>query len=149
TTTTAPQPSEAEAKAAILGCDDAKVSTLTEFPTTSRAADTRDACVVLPDKPGGKNAPRYYLGKAALTGKGTVDTAKKEFVPNQGWTVKMDLTSSGSSKWDALAQQQFHKQVAIVLDGLVQSAPTIQPNDAAFTSFGGTAVISGNFTGGE
>jgi preprotein translocase subunit SecD len=105
--------------------------------------------VVLPDKPGGKTAARYYLGKAALTGKGTVDTAKAEFVPGQGWTVKMDLTGSGSSKWDALAQQQFHKQVAIVLDGLVQSAPTIQPNDAAFTSFGGTAVISGSFTQDE
>ncbi len=104
---------------------------------------------MLPDKPGGKNAPRYYLGKAALTGKGTVDTAKAEFQPGEGWTVKMDLTSSGSSKWDALAQQQFHKQVAIVLDGLVQSAPTIQPNDQAFSSFGGTAVISGSFTQDE
>ncbi len=119
------------------------------IPTTARAGDQRNACVVLPDKPGGKKAGRYYLGKAALTGKGTVDTAKSEFVPSQGWTVKMDLTDSGSSKWDALAQQQFHKQVAIVLDGLVQSAPTIQPTDAAFTSFGGTAVISGSFTQDE
>jgi preprotein translocase subunit SecD len=61
----------------------------------------------------------------------------------------MDLTDSGSSKWDQLAEQQFHKQVAIVLDGLVQSAPTIQPQDASFTSFGGTAVISGSFTQDE
>jgi preprotein translocase subunit SecD len=61
----------------------------------------------------------------------------------------VDLTSKCSSQWDALAQQQFHKQVAIVLDGIVQSAPTIQPDSQAFSSFGGTAVISGNFTGGE
>jgi preprotein translocase subunit SecD len=149
TSTTVPQPTKAEAKAAIASCDDAKVATLTSFPTTGTAADQRDACVILPDKPGGKQATRYYLGKAALTGKGTVSTAKAEFVPNQGWTVKMDLTGSGSSKWDALAQQQFHKQVAIVLDGLVQSAPSIQPNDQTFTSFGGTAVISGNFTQDE
>jgi len=148
TATTTPQPSEAEARAAIASCNDAVVQTLTSFPTTTRDADSRDACVVLPDKPGTKASARYYLGKAALTGKGTVDTAKAEFVSGQGWTVKMDLTSSGSSKWDALAQQQFHKQVAIVLDGLVQSAPTIQPNDASFTSFGGTAVISGNFSQG-
>jgi preprotein translocase subunit SecD len=131
---------------AIAACDEATIATLTSIPTTTRGADTRDACVVLPDKPGSKTSSRYLLGKAALTGKGTVDTAKAEFVPSEGWTVKMDLTGSGSSKWDALAQQQFHKQVAIVLDGLVQSAPAIQPNDAAFTSFGGTAVISGNFT---
>jgi preprotein translocase subunit SecD len=149
TATTAAPPTEAEAKAAILACDDAKVQTIIEIPTTSRADDKRDVCVVLPDKPGGRNATRYYLGKAGLTGRGTVDTAKAEFISGQGWTVKMDLTDSGSSKWDTLAQQQFHKQVAIVLDGLVQSAPTIQPNDQSFTSFGGTAVISGDFTQGE
>jgi preprotein translocase subunit SecD len=149
TTTTTPQPSEADARAAIASCNDAVVQTLTTFPTTTRAGDQRDACVVLPDKPGAKTSSRYYLGKAGLTGKGTVSTAKAEFVSGQGWTVKMDLTSSGASKWDDLAQQQFHKQVAIVLDGLVQSAPTIQPNDASFTSFGGTAVISGSFTQDE
>jgi preprotein translocase subunit SecD len=149
TTTTTPPPSAAATKAAVAACDDATLETATEIPTTSRAGDQRNVCVVLPDKPGGKQAGRYYLGKAALTGKGTVDTAKSEFVSGQGWTVKMDLTGSGSSKWDALAQQQFHKQVAIVLDGLVQSAPTIQPSDAAFTSFGGTAVISGSFTQDE
>ncbi len=149
TTTTVPQPTTEEARAAIASCDDAKIATFTDIPTTTRAGDQRNACVVLPDKPGGKSASRYYLGKAALTGKGTVDTAKAEFQPGTGWTVKMDLTSSGSSKWDALAQQQFHKQVAIVLDGLVQSAPTIQPDQNAFSSFGGTAVISGNFNQDE
>src|SRR5207237_3512836 len=92
TTTTVPQPSTAQARVAIASCDDATVATITEFPTTTRAGDQRDKCVVLPNKPGGKNAPRYYLGKAALTGKGTVDTAKAEFVSGQGWTVKMSLT---------------------------------------------------------
>jgi preprotein translocase subunit SecD len=145
-TTTTPPATDAEAKAAIASCDDAKVATLTEIPTTSRAADKRTTCVVLPDKPGGDNATRYYLGKSALTGKEAVSTAKAEFISGTGWTVKVDLTDKGSSKWDALAQQQFHKQVAIVLDGLVQSAPTIQPDEQAFSSFGGTAQISGSFT---
>jgi preprotein translocase subunit SecD len=149
TTTTAPQPSEAAARAAIASCDATVVQTLTSFPTTTRAGDQRDRCVVLPDKPGGKNASRYYLDKAALTAKGNVSSSKAEFISGQGWTVTMNLTGSGSSKWDALAQQQFHKQVAIVLDGLVQSAPTIQPNQNAFSSFGGTAQISGSFTQDE
>ncbi len=154
TTTTAPPATTAEAKAAVASCDNAKVGALTTIPTTKRVGDQRDVCVVLPDKPGGKNAPRYYLGSACLskneclTGK-AVSSAKAEFVSGQGWTVVMDLTGSGSSLWDKMAQQQFHKQVAIVLDGLVQSAPQIQPQDQAFTSFGGTAQISGNFTGGE
>jgi preprotein translocase subunit SecD len=145
-TTTTPPASAAEARAAIASCDDAKVAALTTIPTSTRAGDQRGACVVLPNKPGGKNASRYYLGKAALTGKEAVSTAKSEFVSGQGWTVKMDLTGKGSTKWDALAQAQFHKQVAIVLDGLVQSAPQIQPGSATFSSFNGTAVISGNFT---
>jgi preprotein translocase subunit SecD len=149
TSTTVPQPSEAEARAAIASCNDQVVGTLTSFPTTSRAGDQRDKCVVLPDKPGTKTSGRYYLGKAALTGKGNVSDAKAEFVSGQGWVVNMDLTSSGSGKWDTLAQQQFHKQVAIVLDGLVQSAPTIQPNDSSFSSFGGHAQISGSFTQDE
>ena len=148
TTTTTPPPTQAEAKAAIASCDANRVAALTTFPTTTRLNDTRDVCVVLPNKPGGAKATRYYLGKAGLTGK-AVSSAKSEFVSGQGWTVKMSLTGTGSTQWDALAQQQFHKQVAIVLDGLVQSAPQIQPNDPSFTSFGGTAVISGNFTGGE
>ncbi len=146
TTTAPPQPSEADAKKAVASCDDAVVSTLTTIPTTSRAGDQRNVCVVLPNKPGTKSAARYYLGKAALTGKGTVSSAKASFQSGQGWTVQMNLTDSGSSKWDALAQQQFHKQVAIVLDGQVQSAPEIQPDNQTFSSFGGTAEISGNFT---
>jgi preprotein translocase subunit SecD len=148
TSTTGPPATDAEARAAIAACDTAKVAALKTVPTTDRADDKLDACVVLPNKPGGAKAPRYYLGKAGLTG-AAVASAKKDFVSGQGWTVKMDLTSKGSSQWDALASQQFHKQVAIVLDGLVQSAPQIQPQDQAFTSFGGTAVISGNFTQSE
>ena len=103
---------------------------------------------MLPDKPGGPTLPRYYLGPAGLTGK-AVSSANAEFVQGQGWTVKMDLTDSGSSKWDQLASEQFHKQVAITLDSIVQSAPQIQPQDTTFTSFDGTAVISGTFTEGE
>jgi preprotein translocase subunit SecD len=149
TSTTTPPPSTEEVETAIAACDTTALANATEIPTTSRANDKRDACVVLPNEPGGRNASRYLLGKTGLTGKGTVATAKKEFVPNQGWTVKMDLTDSGSSKWDALAEAQFQKQVAIVLDGQVQSAPTIQPGETVFSSFDGTAVISGDFTEGE
>ena len=45
-----------------------------------------------------------------------------------------------------MAQANFHQYVAIDLDGLVESAPLIQPNNASFTSFGGKGEISGNFT---
>jgi preprotein translocase subunit SecD len=124
------------------------VAALTKIPTSSREQDKRTACVVLPQEPGGKNSPRYYLGPSPLTGK-AVSSAKAEFVPSQGYTVRMDLTDSGSSKWDDLGREQFQKQVAITLDSIVQSAPTIQPDQAAFSSFEGTAIISGSFSQGE
>jgi preprotein translocase subunit SecD len=145
---TAKSSKDAAATAAIASCNPSEVAALPKIPTTSREQDKRKACVVLPDKPGGPQASRLYLGPAALTGK-AVSSAKAEFISSQGWTVKMDLTGSGSSQWDQLAQKQFHKQVAITLDSIVQSAPTIQPNDPAFTSFGGTAVISGSFSQSE
>jgi len=145
---TAQTSTNAAAVAAVKSCDVSKLAGLTKIPTTSREQDTRKACVVLPDKPGGKSAPRLYLGPTALTGK-AVSSAKAEFQPGQGWTVKMDLTDSGSSQWDKVAEEQFHKQVAIALDSIVQSAPQIQPDQQAFSSFGGTAVISGRFSQSE
>ena len=93
---------DAAATAAVASCDPNAVAALPKIPTTSREEDKRKACVVLPDKPGGPTLPRYYLGPAGLTGK-AVSSAEAEFVQGQGWTVKMDLTDSGSSKWDQLA----------------------------------------------
>ena len=88
---------------------------------------------------------RYYLGPAGVT-TDAVRRARAELVTGQGWSVHLDLTRAGSRAWDALAEQQFHQQVAITASGKVVSAPIIQPNDATFESFGGTAVISGSFT---
>jgi preprotein translocase subunit SecD len=153
TSSTAPAPTAdpAAAAAAVKSCDASAVTALaetTKIPTTSRAGDQRDACVVLPNEPGGPRATRYYLGAAPITGK-AVSSAKSEFLGSTGYVVNMDLTDQGSSQWDALAQEQFHQQVAIVLDGVVQSAPAIQPDQQAFSSFGGKAQISGDFTGSE
>ena len=86
---------------------------------------------------------RLYLGKTVLTGS-VVNSAKSSFLNGQ-WTVSINFTGSGSAKWDAVGSQYFHQQVAIELDGIVQSAPTIQPDVQAFSSFGGTAQITGNF----
>jgi preprotein translocase subunit SecD len=145
---TAKSSKDEAATAAIASCNASEVAALPKIPTTSREQDKRKACVVLPDKPGGPQASRFYLGPSGLTGN-AVSSAKAEFISSQGWTVKMDLTDTGSAKWDQLAQEQFHKQVAITLDSIVQSAPSIQPNDPSFTSFGGTAVISGSFSESE
>jgi preprotein translocase subunit SecD len=130
----------------VAGCDADAVVALIPIPTTKAADDDPQRCVVLADQrkaAGGK--ARYYLGPAGLRGN-AIAAATYEFVPGQGWTIKLRLTKSGSKAWDALAEQQFHRQVAVVLDHAVVSAPQIQPGDETFSSFNGTAVISGNFS---
>jgi preprotein translocase subunit SecD len=88
--------------------------------------------------------PRYLVGPTQQTGK-IVSTASAQppDVTNgePTWFVQVNFTGSGSPKFDALAKANLQKQVAIVLDGIVESAPTIQT-----ATFNGVATITGNFT---
>jgi hypothetical protein len=133
---------DATTAAMVAGCDVDAVEQLPVVPTTRWRAATAEHCVVFPDFV--DTTRRYYLGPAGVT-PDAVRRARAEFVTGQGWTVRLTLTRAGSRAWDALAEQQFHHQVAITASGKVVSAPIIQPNDATFESFGGTAVISGSF----
>jgi preprotein translocase subunit SecD len=119
---------------------------LAKTPTTSPDYnDTHpEANVLVPIQGGG--GERYLLGPTALTGTAIAPgSAVAQFV-NGAWVVNVSLTSSGSPKWDALAQKYFHQLIGIDLDGTVQSAPLTQPTNAAFQSFAGKVQISGNFT---
>jgi preprotein translocase subunit SecD len=119
-----------------------------EIPTTTPAEDKPGATVILPDrKQGNKEPGRYQLGPTELTGK-AISGAKAQF-QNGSWAVNVDFTDAGGGKWDELGQKNFKKQVAIVLDGVVQSAPVIQGDNQAFESFGGKATISGSFSESE
>lgn len=122
----------------------------TSDPATSKASDSIVAPGIAGSSCGSRAQPRYALGPAKLTGKG-VSTASTRFDSGggQGWIVDLKLTGKGSGAWDALGSENFHKPVAIVLDGVVQSAPVIQPNNSQFQSFGGSAQISGSFTQGR
>ncbi len=94
---------------------------------------------------GGQQYDRFVCGPAQLTG-AAVATATATFETSGQWAVSYTLTSSGSSAWDTVAQENFHQYVAIDLDAVVESAPLIQPTQASFTSFGGSGEISGNFS---
>ena len=150
TTTTTLSADDKVVKAAVASCDPNQVIALlsggTEVPTTDLAADKRDACVVLPlrDEQG---ASRLYLGPTKFTGKG-VDDAKSRFAQGEGYTVDMSLNDGGQAAFNALAGESFPKappqnQVAIVLDGVVQSNPAFQ--EASFPS--GNVQISGGAGG--
>ena len=115
----------------------------TNIASTSSQNDKPAQSVLLPGL--GSSTLRYVLGPSQLSG-----TAVKSAIAQQNqigaWVVNYTLTSSGSPAWDKVAQANFHAILAIELDGVVQSAPLIQPNQASFTSFGGQGEISGSFT---
>lgn len=144
TSTTLAPAQRVDAAVKVATCDVAAVQALAAVPTTRSRTAKPDECVVYPDQQGGSGAPRSYLGPARVT-TADVRRARAELVAGQGWTVRLDLTKSGSQAWDDLAREQFHGQVAFVVDGRVVAAPIIQPNNATFQSFDGSAVISGAF----
>ena len=109
--------------------------------TTPREEDRPEAEVVLPEKDGAEVTGRYRLGPAQLTGR-ALKTARAEFDTTSGqWKVNFTLNERGSKEFDDLAAKNVNRQVAIVLDGVVQSAPTIQT-----ANFGGSGEITGSFT---
>jgi preprotein translocase subunit SecD len=111
--------------------------------TTKPTADLPTENVILPYL--GQPGTRYLLGKAQLTGQ-AVGKAVAQQTQLGAWVVNYTLTKTGSPEWDAVAQKNFHQALAIELDGVIQSAPLIQPSQASFTSFAGTGQISGSFT---
>jgi preprotein translocase subunit SecD len=89
---------------------------------------------------------RYLLGPTGVPGTAIAPGSSQAVFNTPSWVVDLNLTGSGSSQWDKLAQQQFHAYVAVDLDGDVYSAPLTLPTAATFTSFGGKVQISGSFT---
>jgi SecD/SecF fusion protein len=68
-------------------------------------------------------------------------TESHAFYGNEGWTVQLKFDSEGAKKFGQITEQYKGHRFAIVLDGVIQSAPVIR--DAIY---GGDAVITGHFT---
>jgi preprotein translocase subunit SecD len=117
--------------------------TFASYASTSSLNDNKSDTVLLPGT-AATGSTRYVLGPAGLTG--TAVKSASAQLNNGQWAVNLNLTSAGSSQWDALAQQQFHAIIGIDLDGQVISAPITQPTQSTFTSFNGQVQISGSFT---
>jgi preprotein translocase subunit SecD len=114
----------------------------TTIKSTAPNNDNKSDTVLLPQL--GNTGVRYVLGPAQLTGHSVHSAVAQQNTIGQ-WVVNYTLTKTGSPLWDAVAQKNFHAFLAIELDGVVQSAPLIQPSQAAFTSFDGQGEISGSF----
>jgi preprotein translocase subunit SecD len=96
----------------------------------------------------------YVLGPAEVTGNDIKTASASLETTSQGavgtaWQVNLEFKSAGASKFATVTQrlttlEQPRNQFAIVLDGLVVSAP--RTNEAIT---GGQAQITGNFTQAE
>lgn len=113
------------------------------FPSTPSANDVAGATVILPGAYNGTN--RYVLGPASLVA-ADVQSATARPAAFGLWTVNLHLTGPGAAKWDALAQQQFHAYVAVVVGNKVISLPIVQPMQTSFSSFAGELQVSGELT---
>ena len=116
---------------------------------TSREDDKADATVTLQDKDG---EGVYQLGPALATGQ-IVSSARAE-IPQGQWLVALSMKggADGIDKFNEIAAQCNPPsatcptgRLAIVLDSVVQSAPTI--NEPSYSK--DDITISGSFTEGE
>ncbi len=122
----------------------AGATTTTGLPFSDPAATQ-----VLPTRDGGK----CQVGPSGGTGEVFVRDSAAPRIIGGGWGVTVDLKTGGSGEgvWNALAKECFNgtatcpsKQLAIELDGQIQSAPTVNAEN-----FTGSVQITGNFTKNE
>ncbi|MDL2264009.1 protein translocase subunit SecD [Synergistaceae bacterium OttesenSCG-928-I11] len=82
----------------------------------------------------------YLLGQIYVTGKDLAD-ARTTFDELQKPAVSLKFSRDGAVAFEAATAANIEKQIAIVLDGAVISAPVVRARIS-----GGEAQISGNFT---
>ncbi|HQC10316.1 MAG TPA: protein translocase subunit SecD [Smithellaceae bacterium] len=95
------------------------------------------------DRANGQRGQVPYLlkNKTLLTG-ASLETAKVQISDRFGEPhVSMKFNSQGAADFDRITNENVRKRLAIVLDGVVHSAPVIQERIS-----GGQAQITGNFT---
>ena len=67
-------------------------------------------------------------------------TESHAYYGNEGWTVQMRFDSEGAKTFGKITEANVGHRFAIVLDGIIQSAPRIN-----IAIYGGDAIITGKF----
>jgi preprotein translocase subunit SecD len=89
----------------------------------------------------GGSTPYLLKDRALMTG-ASLETAKVQIADRFGNpTVSLTFNSQGAVDFERITGENVRKRLAIVLDGVVYSAPVIQERIS-----GGNAQITGNFT---
>jgi hypothetical protein len=124
-------------------------STLIGRPSTKSSADLASATVLLPGLRDAGSDNRYLLGPVQMSG-AAIATAVVQYQEfDKEWVVNLTMTSRGKPLWDKVACTDFHRELAIVVNGIVVSTPLIQPSQSSCTSFGGQGSIGGSGIGHE
>ncbi|MEI8159624.1 MAG: protein translocase subunit SecD [Actinomycetes bacterium] len=144
------------APSTTIGSDVAGVTTTTAAVVVPSSAPQQDISMTNePSKQAileGRDGRVYFAGPSQADGQVFANNAAAQ-INNGSWVVAVGLRSgsNGESKWNALAAQCFQKtstcptgQIAIVLDGVVISAPVVQT-----ANFSGSVQISGDFKESE
>ena len=87
---------------------------------------------------------KYLIEKKSSVGGENLVDAKASFDTNEGHAVSFRFDTTGAQKFGKATTENIGKRFAVVLDGVVITAPVIR---SAIT--GGSGIISGNFTSQE
>ena len=87
---------------------------------------------------------KYLLDKRALVGGENLVDAKGSFDQTEGHAVSFRFDTEGAQKFGKITSNNVGKRLAVVLDGVVITAPRI---NSAIT--GGSGIITGNFNAQE
>jgi protein-export membrane protein SecD len=106
-----------------------------DYETTQiTTAEEAEGPVVYPeaDTPEGQDPVLYSMGELLLTGEAISeahavfqDPAQVTDPGSQGWIVEFEMTSTGATEFEKITTDLTGKQMAIVLDRQVESAPTV------------------------
>ncbi|HEX3818084.1 MAG TPA: protein translocase subunit SecD [Chthoniobacterales bacterium] len=93
-----------------------------------------------PGGPGKKPTIERLLVKKKADLGGNSVTESNAYYGTDGWTVQMKFDSAGAKKFGQITEANVGHRFAIVLDGVIQSAPSIRT-----AIYGGDAIITGRF----
>ncbi|HEY2711514.1 MAG TPA: protein translocase subunit SecD [Chthoniobacterales bacterium] len=94
-----------------------------------------------PTEPNGKPTEERLLVKKKADLGGDRVTESSAYYGNEGWTVQLKFDGEGAKKFGQITEANVGHRFAIVLDGVIQSAPSIRT-----AIYGGDAIITGRFT---
>lgn len=126
-----------------------EISRMIDIAFEKRVIDSRTVKFLWGAKPIKEGSDIYQLfairintrdGSALLDG-GVVTDARQDFSNSGGNEISMTMNNEGAREWKRITGENVGKCIAIVLDGLVYSAPQVNGEIA-----GGRSSITGDFT---